>query len=68
MKNKLLVKTIISCILGALLWCVVDFVICQIKGQSFVDVFLTSKNLLELLVCSIAAGFAYYSSQKKKSN
>ena len=68
MKNKLLVKTIFSCFLGAILWCAIYFIICLIKKQSFVDTFLTVKNLIELVVCIVAAGFAYYSSQKKKNN
>lgn len=66
MKNKLLVKTIISCLLGAVLWCATDFIICLIKKESFADTFFTSKNIIELVVCSVVAGFAYYSSQKKK--
>lgn len=66
MKNKLLVKTIISCVLGAVLWCAVDFIICLIKKESFVDTFFTFKNIIELVICSVASGIAYYSSQKKK--
>ena len=68
MNNKLLIKTILSCLLGAVLWCVLDYVICLIKNQSFVDTFFTAKNLIELLVCSFVAGFTYYGSQKKKNN
>ena len=67
MKNKLLVKTIFSCLLGAILWCIIDYIICLIKNESFADTFLTTKNLIELVICSVAAGFAYYSSQKKKN-
>ncbi len=68
MDKKLLVKTIISCLLGAVLWCGIDFIICQIKDKSFVDTFFTAQNLIEISVCSIAAGIAYYSSQKKKKD
>ncbi len=68
MKNKLLVKTILSCLLGAILWCFADYIICLIKKESFADTFFTTKNLIELLVCSVAAGFAYYTSQNKKNN
>jgi len=68
MDKKLLTKTILSCLLGAVLWCGIDFVICQIKDRSFADTFFTAENLIELVVCSIAAGVAYYSAQKKKSN
>ena len=65
MKNKLLVKTIFSCLLGAILWCAIYYIICLIKKQSFVDTFFTTKNLIELVVCLVAAGVAYYRSQKK---
>ena len=68
MDKKLLVKTILSCLLGAVLWCGIDFVICLIKDKSFVDTFFTAQNLIELVVCSVAAGIAYYSAQKKKNN
>lgn len=68
MNNKLIVKTIFSCLLGTVLWCAIDYIICLIKHQSFVDTFFTAKNLIELVVCSVVAGFAYYSSQKKKNN
>ena len=68
MNNKLLVKTILSCLLGAILWCAADYIICLIKKQSFVDTFFATKNLIELVVCSVAAGVAYYSSQKKKNS
>ena len=68
MNKKLLVKTILSCILGAVLWCGIDFVICQIKDKSFADTFFTAQNIIELVVCSVAAGFAYYSAQKKKNS
>ena len=68
MKQKLIIKTILSCLLGAILWCGIDYVICLIKKESFTDTFLTTKNLIELLVCSVAAGFAYYSGGKKKNN
>ncbi|MBR1417090.1 MAG: hypothetical protein IJ572_04660 [Bacilli bacterium] len=68
MKNKLIVKTIASCLLGAILWCAVDYIICLIKNQSFVDTFFSTRNLIELVICSIAAGIAYYSSQKKKNS
>ena len=67
MKNKLIVKTIFSCILGLILWCVIDYIICLIKKQSFVDTFFTTKNIVELVICSAAAGLAYYSSQKKNN-
>ena len=67
MDKKLLVKTILSCLLGAVLWCGIDFVICQIKDNSFTETFFTAQNLIELAVCSLAAGIAYYSAQKKKS-
>ena len=65
MKNKLLVKTIFSCLLGAILWCAIYYIISLIKKQSFVDTFFTTKNLIELVVCSVAASVAYYRSQKK---
>ena len=68
MKNKLLVKTILSCLLGAILWCAIDYIICLIKSESFTDTFFTSKNIIELVVCMVAAGFAYYTSQKKKND
>ena len=32
------------------------------------DTFFTARNLIELIVCSIAAGIAYYSAQKKKND
>lgn len=67
MKNNLLVKTIISCVLGALIWCAIYYIICLVREQSFVDTFFDTKNLIELVVCMIAAGIAYYSSQKKKN-
>jgi hypothetical protein len=67
MKNKLLLKTILSCLLGAILWCGLDYIICLIKKQSFVDTFFTTRNLIELVICSVVAGLAYYSSQKKKN-
>ena len=66
MKNKLLVKTIFSCVLGVIIWCAVDFIICLIKKESFVDTFFSTKNLIELVVFSVVAGVAYYNSQKKK--
>jgi len=68
MKNKLLVKTIFSCALGAIIWCIVDYIVCLIKKQSFIDTFFTAKNLIVLVICLVASGFAYYSSQKKKNN
>lgn len=46
---------------------VIDFIICQIKDKSFTDTFFTAKNLIELAVCSVAAGVAYYTAQKKKN-
>ena len=66
MKKDLLVKTIVSGLAGALLWCGISFIICQVKKESFADTFLTSANLIEMAVCSIAAGCAYYTAQKKK--
>ncbi|MBQ3475783.1 MAG: hypothetical protein IJH20_06420 [Bacilli bacterium] len=67
MKNKLIVKTILSCLLGAIIWCVLDYIICLVKKESFVDTFFSTKNLIELVICMIAAGIAYYSAQKKKN-
>lgn len=68
MKKDLLIKTIISCIVGAVLWCGIDFIICAIKQISFTDTFFTPKNLIELVVTSAIAGFVYYNSQKKKQD
>lgn len=67
MKNKLIVKTILSCLLGAIIWCVLDYIICLIKKESFVDTFFSPKNLIELVICMFATGIAYYSAQKKKN-
>jgi len=49
------------------LWCGIDFAICQIKDKSFIDTFFTTRNLIELALCSVAAGAAYYSAQSKKT-
>ena len=67
MKNKLIVKTILSCLLGAIIWCVLDYIIYLIKKESFVDISFSTKNLIELVICMIAAGIVYYSAQKKKN-
>lgn len=65
MKNNLILKTIISCLLGILLWCGIYYVICLIKDESYVETFFTARNLIELAICSVCAGLAYYTSQKK---
>lgn len=67
MDKKILTKTIISCVIGAILWCLVDLIICAVRKESFVDTFLTPYNLFEVVLASVAAGFAYYSAQKKKN-
>lgn len=68
MKNRLIIKTIFSCILGAILGCIVEYIICLIKNQSFVDTFFTYEKLGVIVICSVVAGFSYYSSQKNKNN
>ena len=35
MKNKLIVKTILGCLLGAIIWCALDYIIYLIKKESF---------------------------------
>ena len=66
MNNKLLLKTILSCLAGALIWTGIDFVRCLIQKISFADTFLTASNLIEMAVCMVAAGVAYYFSRKNK--
>ena len=66
MKKDLLLKTVASCLLGAAAWCVIDFVICTVKKVSFTETFFTVTNLIEMAVCIVAAGVAYYTAQKKK--
>ena len=68
MDKKLLIKTFISCVLGAVLWCIIDFVICLVKKESFVDTFFTPYNIVELVIMITISGYVYYSTQKKKNN
>ena len=68
MDNKLLVKTIISCVVGAILWCVIDLIICTVRNTNFVDTFFSPENLAELIIIMTLAGFSYYNAQKKKKN
>ena len=67
MKNNLLLKTIVSCIVGVALWCGIDFVICACKKTSFVDTFCTVENIVEIICVMTVAGYFYYVSQKKKN-
>ena len=50
MNKELLTKTILSCILGGVIWCAVDFIIGMINNVSFVDTFCTTRNIIELVV------------------
>ena len=68
MDKKLLIKTIISCLIGAVVWAVILFIICQIKDRDFKDQYFSLYNIFETAVCMAGAGISYYTAQKKKQN
>ena len=67
MKNNLLVKTILSCLLGAALWTGVTYITCLIKDKSFVDTFCTTGHIIEVVVVMTVAGIVYYVAEKKRT-
>ena len=66
MKNNLLVKTILSCLLGVVVWAVIDFVICMVKDESFVNTFFSVTNIAEVIIIMTCAGIGYYIGHKNK--
>ena len=67
MDKKTLTKTIISCLIGAVLWCAADFIYCSIEKKSFTETFFTVSNILEMIVAMGASGYVYYSVHKKNN-
>ena len=66
MNKKLLMETIISCIVGVVLWGIIDLIICAMRNTNFVDTFFSPENLVELVIVMCISGFAYYSAKKNK--
>ena len=66
MKNNLLVKTILSCLLGAVLWAGITYISCLINDKSFVDKFFSPGHIIEVVVVMTVAGIVYYIEEKKK--
>ena len=66
MNKELLTKTILSCILGGVIWCAVDFIISMINNISFVDTFCTTRNIIELVVVMGLSGIVYYNTNKNR--
>ena len=66
MKNNLLVKTILSCLLGVVVWAAIDFIMCMVNDESFVDTFFSITNIVEVIVIMICAGIGYYIGHKNK--
>lgn len=66
MDNKLLVKTIVSCVVGTVLWCIIDLIMCAVKNENFVDTFFSPTNIAEVVTIMTLAGISYYVAQSKK--
>lgn len=67
MDKKLLTKTIISCVCGVVLWAIIDFVVCTVKGDDFIDTFFDVVNIIEVVAIMGLAGATYYISRTKKN-
>ena len=66
MNKKLLMETIISCIVGVVLWGIIDLIICAMRNTNFVDTFFSPGNLVELVIVMCISGFACYHAKKNK--
>lgn len=68
MNKKLITKVLLNSFFGIVIWAIIDFVICLIKKQSFVDTFFTVQNIIEIIAIYTGCSLGYYWSQSKKNN